>query len=568
MRAAAYSGTRNVYEDMLIAAKSLLEHSNIEEIYFLIEDDTFPYDLPPEIKCINISNQTYFPLDGPNFRNFLTYMVLIRVAYPKLFPNLDRILTIDIDTIVNENISSLWDLNLDDYYLAAVEETENPILYKGYINMGVAMLNLKKMREDHKDDEMIEALNTFWYRFNEQDCINEYCRDKILYLPNDYNACWQTGMPKHEKITHFAGIYNLKKFPHFDYYKNLPIDKIERNKPDKKITLDIIIPTYNNKKELIRTLNSIPSHSDINVIVVDDGSNLDYTDILKQYPSLIFYQLNKNVGPGMARQYGMEHSSGTYIMFLDAGDYFYDKGLEEIMRQINENTYIKMYSWSYVQDKDNHLMDKLDDKTIGKVYKRSFIEMYGICFSEEGSYADEDFGFIHACKIILKIMRDYKFASMIKHIKIPILYEHYDKNSITKANNEEFFYTKLIKGIAINSLHALNVVKKFAAAWYFQLELSDVLALEYYFFLCIAYERPELLDDVWPVLRDYYFKGYRIYKKYSSEHLANSCSQITVPAVKKRSEKWKGRISINIEQFVKELETEEFTPVRYFSIGE
>ena len=94
-------------------------------------------------------------------------MVLIRVAYPKLFPNLDRILTIDIDTIVNENISSLWDLNLDDYYLAAVEETENPILYKGYINMGVAMLNLKKMREDHKDDEMIEALNTFWYRFNE-----------------------------------------------------------------------------------------------------------------------------------------------------------------------------------------------------------------------------------------------------------------------------------------------------------------------------------------------------------------------------------------------------------------
>ena len=56
MRAAAYSGTKNVYEDMLIAAKSLLEHSNVEEIYFLIEDDTFPYDLPPEIKCINISN--------------------------------------------------------------------------------------------------------------------------------------------------------------------------------------------------------------------------------------------------------------------------------------------------------------------------------------------------------------------------------------------------------------------------------------------------------------------------------------------------------------------------------
>ena len=37
MRAAVYSGTRNVYENMLISAKSLLEHSNVEKIYFLIE---------------------------------------------------------------------------------------------------------------------------------------------------------------------------------------------------------------------------------------------------------------------------------------------------------------------------------------------------------------------------------------------------------------------------------------------------------------------------------------------------------------------------------------------------
>jgi len=46
-------------------------------------------------------------------------MVLIRAAYSKIFPDLDRILTIDMDTVVNENISELWELNLDDYYLAA-----------------------------------------------------------------------------------------------------------------------------------------------------------------------------------------------------------------------------------------------------------------------------------------------------------------------------------------------------------------------------------------------------------------------------------------------------------------
>ena len=56
MRAAVYCGTRNVYDDMIPSMKSLLIHSNVEKIYFLIEDDKFPYELPPEVECINVSN--------------------------------------------------------------------------------------------------------------------------------------------------------------------------------------------------------------------------------------------------------------------------------------------------------------------------------------------------------------------------------------------------------------------------------------------------------------------------------------------------------------------------------
>ena len=108
---------------MLTASKSLLMHSNVEKIYFLIEDDEFPYELPPEIECINVVNQQYFPEDGPNYNNVCTYMVLLRAAYTKIFPELDRILTIDMDTIVNEDVSDLWDLELDDYYFAGVPET-------------------------------------------------------------------------------------------------------------------------------------------------------------------------------------------------------------------------------------------------------------------------------------------------------------------------------------------------------------------------------------------------------------------------------------------------------------
>ena len=104
MRTAVYTGTRNLYPYMISAAKSLLIHSNVEQIYFLIEDDVFPYDLPPKTHTINVSNQQYFKKDGPNFKSEFTYMALIRVALTKILQE-DIVLSLDVDTIVNENIS-------------------------------------------------------------------------------------------------------------------------------------------------------------------------------------------------------------------------------------------------------------------------------------------------------------------------------------------------------------------------------------------------------------------------------------------------------------------------------
>ena len=49
-------------------------------------------------------------------------MVLLRAAFTKLFPHLDKILSIDNDIIINENISELWDIDLGDNYFAGVVE--------------------------------------------------------------------------------------------------------------------------------------------------------------------------------------------------------------------------------------------------------------------------------------------------------------------------------------------------------------------------------------------------------------------------------------------------------------
>ena len=563
MKAAVYSGTRNLYRQMLIAAKSLLIHSNVEKIYFLIEDDEFPYQLPKEIECRNISNQAYFHSDGPNFKNVCTYMVLIRAAYTKIFPDLDRILTIDVDTVVNENISELWELDLTDYYIAAVKEKDLSKQYnRPYINMGVAMLNLDKIRQDKKDEELIDNLNTYFYRYSEQDCFNEVLKDGILTLPSDYNSCIQAEIPQHEKITHYAGIYNLKNIPNLTYY-DWPLDNLPRNIQD-NITLDIIIPTYNNLKGLERTLRSITTTKNVNIIIVDDASSVDCSELAYQYNASL-YKLQKNSGPGLARQYGLDHSSGTYISFLDTGDYFYENGVETILEQIQKNTYYKIYSYAYVYDDSNILADHGSDKTIGLVYKRSFIDMYNIRFSENGSYANEDYGFCRTAKLILKDLTKYKFAPMIKHIKIPVFYEHIDKKSLTKSNNSEFFYAKTIPGLTINNAHVIKNLQQWNVDYnIITEELYNLLARFYYIFLCIAKDRPELLDDQWEALRNFYYNNYYPYKKIDKPN--GQYEALTIGLLRTDSG-WKNKkVSINFNQFLTELEQSRFCPLKYYHL--
>ena len=72
MKHAVYTGSREVYGDMVASAKSLAAHSDVDRIWFLIEDSEFPYELPDFVTCIDVSGQTYFPSDGPNMTSGYT----------------------------------------------------------------------------------------------------------------------------------------------------------------------------------------------------------------------------------------------------------------------------------------------------------------------------------------------------------------------------------------------------------------------------------------------------------------------------------------------------------------
>lgn len=227
MNCAVYTVTRNQYDRVVPSIKSLLMNSEVEKIYLLIEDDKFPVELPKEVERINVSGQKYFRPTGPNNVYPWAYMSMMKVALCKVLLDVDTALVLDVDTVIDGDISMLWHYPIEDYYLAAVGEPDRSSEDKPYVNTSVALFNLAKLR-DGKADEMIQALNDRRFMFLEQDCINELCRGGIALLPSIYNKCDYTATCEEPAIINYAGIREWEEIPLCLKYMDLPWEEVRR----------------------------------------------------------------------------------------------------------------------------------------------------------------------------------------------------------------------------------------------------------------------------------------------------------------------------------------------------
>lgn len=212
MRTAVYSGTRNLYSDMVTAAKSLLYHDGADKVWFLIEDNDFPEYLPSQIETLNVSGQGFFQKEGANFRTCFTYMSLLRVCYTKLFPDLDMILQLDVDTVVLDRLDEIWNQNMKGKWFAAVEEYHSTYKPYGptYYNIGVALFNLAQIRKDQADERCIKFLNQVEVPYIDQDAWNRFGIGRDVKLPVRYNESVVTSYTENPAIIHFAGYKNWK----------------------------------------------------------------------------------------------------------------------------------------------------------------------------------------------------------------------------------------------------------------------------------------------------------------------------------------------------------------------
>ena len=106
--------------------------------------------------------------------------------------------------------------------------------------------------------------------------------------------------------------------------------------------VSIITPTFNSAKFIEKTIQSVQNqtHKNWEMIIIDDGS-LDDTEnvvlsIIQNDNRIQFYKLNKNSGPAVARNTGIEKAKGNYLTFLDADDIWFKTFIENSIKTIKE----------------------------------------------------------------------------------------------------------------------------------------------------------------------------------------------------------------------------------------
>ena len=167
-----------------------------------------------EIRFVNISNL----VKNKNFYTWahFTPFTYYRLMIPDLFCLYEKVIYLDCDIIINTDISELYELNIDGFYLAAARDThvmgrlnqENPLCDYSYFNQelgiedycyfqaGVIVFNIKEFNKNYQKGDLIKKASQSHFKWLDQDFLNIECQGRVRFLDNAWNVM-VVNEPKH-----------------------------------------------------------------------------------------------------------------------------------------------------------------------------------------------------------------------------------------------------------------------------------------------------------------------------------------------------------------------------------
>lgn len=227
---------------MMVTVASLLQtaHSNTTYSFNLLVSGDFSEANKEKIQKICDQYKKY-KLNFINMRDsyedaylkikHISTATYYRLKLPSLLPNIKKCIYLDVDLIVKKDLSGMFRINIDDKYLAGVRaagyygseemieqnkkrlELEN---FDTYVNAGVLIMNLEKMRQNSMEDIFEKLLEKQWSS-QDQDILNAACHGKIRIIEYTYNVMTKYPLDDdnaYNKIFYLKRAYTKKEWNH------------------------------------------------------------------------------------------------------------------------------------------------------------------------------------------------------------------------------------------------------------------------------------------------------------------------------------------------------------------
>ncbi len=175
-----------------------LEQKNIDQISSIIKSS----NKNATLEFISLKEELDKMEDLFHLRDYYSKETYYRFFIPNLFPDYDKVIYLDCDIIILEDIAKLYATELGDNLVAAAPEevmTEVDVFgtyvekalgvnrYK-YFNAGIMLMNTKEFRKQKIAEKFVDLSQRYIFRVTQdEDYLNVLCKDKLVLLDLGWN---------------------------------------------------------------------------------------------------------------------------------------------------------------------------------------------------------------------------------------------------------------------------------------------------------------------------------------------------------------------------------------------
>lgn len=395
---------------------SLNQHHEEINVYLLYEKlDSSVFSLILELNDVlthlNIKMKKipkYMITQIANVKNVYTGLptsTYYRLFIPELFPQLNRVIYMDIDMIVLKRLDELYYTPFEGNYLVAIHDLPmvkqhnmwaSQLLgqyYKGYFQAGLLLMNLYLMRKNNTLPQLLEFINeNYQYlKYDDQDALNIFYRGAVKYFPYTYNWMAYNYHFYNEKlenlaIVHYAGGALEKPWKNHSsadkkttILKNiyraikLNVDHLLNRQPNLTIFTDYTGDFHLDKHKIESILMQIEANMEL-YILYDDKTIADYLleyDQLSPYIHLVATNGESNL---KVIKNILDAQPTDYVYCLFGSDYLEEDDVFLQLTSIAEDNYADFVfsSYRYLVEKNSNFQFYEVDDSLTRVASNSF----------------------------------------------------------------------------------------------------------------------------------------------------------------------------------------------------